>query len=112
MELKIKNKRIGKNNPTFVIAEAGINHNGNLKIAKKLILKAAEIGSDAIKFQTFTASDLTSTKSKYYKIFKKLELNESQFGENDNWDLRISAEGDFKHIAARIHKMNRGVSDE
>ena len=81
MELKIKNKRIGKNNPTFVIAEAGINHNGNLKIAKKLILKAAEIGSDAIKFQTFTASDLTSTKSKYYKIFKKLELNESQFGE-------------------------------
>jgi N,N'-diacetyllegionaminate synthase len=81
MELKIKNKKIGKNNPTFVIAEGGINHNGSVKIAKKLILKAAEIGSDAIKFQTFTASDLTSTKSKYYKIFKKLELNESQFGE-------------------------------
>ena len=37
MELKIKNKKIGKNNPTFVIAEGGINHNGSVKIAKKLI---------------------------------------------------------------------------
>lgn len=81
MELKIKNKKIGKNNPAFIIAEGGINHNGNVKIAKKIVLKAAEIGSDAIKFQTFTASDLTSVKSKYYKLFKKLELNESQFGE-------------------------------
>jgi len=81
MNFKIKNKEIGDNNPTFIIAEGGINHNGNIKIAKKMIKKASESGADAIKFQTFTASDLTSVKSKYYKLFKKLELNESQFGE-------------------------------
>jgi len=78
---KIGNKKIGKNNPTFIISEGGINHNGDVKIAKKLVLKASELNADAIKFQTFTASDLTSTKSKYYKLFKKLELNESEFGE-------------------------------
>ncbi len=81
MEFKIKQKKVGKNNPTFIIAEGWINHNGSVKIAKKLVLNAAETGSDAIKFQTFTASDLTSVKSKYYKLFKKLELNENEFGE-------------------------------
>ena len=81
MEIKIKNKKIGEKHPVFVIAEGGINHNGSVKVAKKLVLKASEIGSDAIKFQTFIASDLTSIKSKYYKLFKKLELDESQFGE-------------------------------
>ena len=81
MEFKIKNRKIGEQHPTFVIAEGGINHNGSVKIAKKLVLKASELGSDAIKFQTFTATDLTSVESKYYKLFTKLELNESQFGE-------------------------------
>ena len=81
MEIKIKNKKVGEKHPVFVIAEGGINHNGSVKVAKKLVLEASKIGSDAIKFQTFIASDLTSTKSKYYKLFKKLELNESQFGE-------------------------------
>jgi N,N'-diacetyllegionaminate synthase len=81
MNFKIKNKKIGENNPTFIIAEGGINHNGNIKIAKKMIKKASESGADAIKFQTFTASDLTSVKSKYYKLFKKLEIDEEGFGE-------------------------------
>jgi len=81
VQVKIANKKIGGKNPAFIIAEGGINHNGSVKIAKKLVLKASEIGADAIKFQTFTASDLTSDKSKYHKLFKKLELNESQFSE-------------------------------
>ena len=42
-----------KNN-VYVIAEAGVNHNGNLNIAKKLILAAKGSGADAIKFQNFT----------------------------------------------------------
>jgi len=72
---------IGENNPVFIVAEAGINHNGSVKIAKKLIKKAKECGADAIKFQTFQASDLTSIKSKFFKIFKKLELNSNEFSE-------------------------------
>ena len=79
MRIKIRNKWIGEHFPVFIIAEAGINHNGNLEIAKKMITKAKECGADAIKFQTFKAEDLTSIKSKFFKIFKNLELSYSDF---------------------------------
>ncbi len=81
MNIKIGKKWIGKEKPVFVIAEGGINHNGNVKIAKKLVLKAKEAGADAIKFQTFKALDLASPKSKYFKLFEKLELDYSDFEE-------------------------------
>lgn len=81
MKIKISNKWIGEDSPVFVIAEAGINHNGNIKIAKRMIRAAKKVSVDAIKFQTFRASDFVSIDSKYYKIFKKLELDEYQFGE-------------------------------
>ncbi len=84
LKIRIKNRLIGENNPVFVIAEAGINHNGNLKIAKKLIEKAKESGADAIKFQTFRSTDLVSTKSSTFKIFKKLELGFQDFYELSN----------------------------
>lgn len=79
LKVKISSRWIGEQSPVFIIAEAGINHNGSLKIAKKMIAKAKECGVDAIKFQTFKAEDLTSTKSKYFKIFKNLELNAKDF---------------------------------
>lgn len=79
LRIKIANKWIGEQSPVFIIAEAGINHNGNLQIAKKLIKKAKECDADAIKFQTFKAEDLTSIKSKFFKIFKNLELSYSDF---------------------------------
>jgi sialic acid synthase SpsE len=44
----------------FVIAEAGVNHNGSLERAKKLIDIAADSGADAVKFQTFSADRLAS----------------------------------------------------
>jgi len=81
LKIRISNKLIGEENPVFIVAEAGINHNGSVKIAKKLIKKAKECGADAIKFQTFQATDLASTKSKFFKIFKKLELNSNDFAE-------------------------------
>jgi len=43
-------------NKTFIIAEAGVNHNGNIEIAKKMIEVAKQCGADAIKFQTFIIS--------------------------------------------------------
>ena len=45
---------------TYIIAEAGVNHNGSLDMAKKLIEVAAEAGADAVKFQTFKADKLVS----------------------------------------------------
>ena len=47
----------------FIIAEAGVNHNGNEAIAHKLVDAAAEAGADAVKFQTFRASELVSARN-------------------------------------------------
>ena len=49
-------------NNTFIIAEAGVNHNGDLNIAKRLIDVAMEAGANAIKFQTFKAQNLVTSK--------------------------------------------------
>ena len=55
---------------TYIIAEAGVNHNGQIILAKKLIDEAVKIGSDAIKFQFFDSSQLASagTKKASYQI--------------------------------------------
>ncbi|MDL0132501.1 N-acetylneuraminate synthase family protein [Halobacterium salinarum] len=57
-EFRIGDRPIGPNEPTYVIAEAGSNHNGDLEIAKELIDVAADAGADAVKFQTFRAEDM------------------------------------------------------
>lgn len=59
-QIKIENKFIGKNQPVFIIAEAGVNFNGDLGIAKRLIDEAATAGADAVKFQTFKAELLVT----------------------------------------------------
>ena len=64
----------------FVIAEAGVNHNGSIETAKRLIDVAAEAGPDAVKFQTFKAENLVSKnaqKAEYQK--QTTDSNESQF---------------------------------
>jgi N-acetylneuraminate synthase len=56
--LSIGDRSVGPGAPTFVIAEAGSNHNGDMDTAKKLIDVAADAGADAVKFQTFRAEDM------------------------------------------------------
>ena len=64
----------------FIIAEAGVNHNGSIKIAKKLIDSACQAGADAIKFQTFKAKNIATKKSEKANYQKQLEdKNDSQF---------------------------------
>lgn len=53
-EIKIGDRFVGDGHPTYVVAEIGINHNGDLDIAKKLILAAKDSGVDAVKFQKRT----------------------------------------------------------
>ena len=67
--IKIGNKNIGTGQPVFFIAEAGVNHNGSLKIALKMVDVAKKAGADAIKFQTFKTNNLilpNAPKSKYH----------------------------------------------
>lgn len=53
-QVKLGNRLVGKGQPTYVVAEIGINHNGDLDIAKKMIRAASESGVDAVKFQKRT----------------------------------------------------------
>ena len=59
--IKLGNLRIGSNNPCFIIAEAGVNHNGDINLAHKLVDEAFKTKANAIKFQSFRASELVST---------------------------------------------------
>lgn len=77
-------------NKTIIIAEAGVNHNGNIETAKRLIDVASDAGVDYVKFQTFKANKIVTKQAKradyqnkntknldtQYEMLKKLELNE------------------------------------
>ena len=63
---------------TLIIAEAGVNHNGNLKIAKKLIDAAKKCGADYVKFQTFDPNLITTPQSDLAPYQKKIKLGETK----------------------------------
>ena len=83
----------------FIIAEAGVNHNGSIDLAKRLIDVASKSGADAVKFQTFIAENLatkkakkanyqknlTSKKESQFKMLKKLELTKNMHVELINY---------------------------
>jgi N-acetylneuraminate synthase len=65
---------------TLIIAEAGVNHNGDINLAKKLIIAAASAGADLVKFQTFSAKNLVLTSAPKAEYQKRTTPNtESQF---------------------------------
>ena len=66
-------------NKTFVIAEIGINHGGNLIKAKKLIDSAVRAGVDAVKFQTYITEKRVEKTSPIFKILKECELSFNDF---------------------------------
>jgi sialic acid synthase SpsE len=86
-QIKVKGKIIGANKPVFVIAEAGINHNGSLSIAKKLVDVAKKAGADCFKIQThITEEEMIKTnilpgkisKKPLWDIIKNCELTEKE----------------------------------
>ncbi len=56
--VEVEGVKIGYGYPVFMIAEAGVNHNGDLGLAKELIVKAKEAGAQCVKFQTFNTPDI------------------------------------------------------
>jgi N,N'-diacetyllegionaminate synthase len=89
----IGNRLIGPGHPCFIIAEAGVNHNGDYRLACKLIDAARDTGADAVKFQTWVTDKLVlkdamlaeyqrrndCTAKSQYQMLKKLELSQADF---------------------------------
>ena len=91
--IKIEDRYLGDNHPAFVVAEIGLNHNGKLELAKKLVKAAKEAGADAVKFQKRDLKSLykkdvyenpnsdSQSTSYLFDIFKKFELSKKEFVE-------------------------------
>jgi N,N'-diacetyllegionaminate synthase len=74
----INGRKIGQGHSVFVIAEIGINHNGDFNIAKELINKAKWSGADAVKLQTYITEKRVSKTSPIFDILKQCELSFNQ----------------------------------
>jgi sialic acid synthase SpsE len=70
LTLKIGNKTVGENQPCFVVAEIGSNHNQDFDLARRLIDAAATTGVDAVKFQTFRADEHYSKRTPSFNYLK------------------------------------------
>jgi N-acetylneuraminate synthase len=93
----IGNKLVGHNQPAFIVAEIGINHNGSIETCKKLIDLAAEMGCDAVKFQKRTPDVCVPEKQKhvmretpwgtmtYLEYRKKIEFGKKEYEEIDEY---------------------------
>ncbi len=103
--LTVGRHRIGAGERAFVIAEAGVNHNGDLDIARRLIDAAAEAGADAVKFQTFRTEALVSESA------PKAQYQRETTGEAESQramlaKLELSAEA---HASLRAQAIRRGL---
>ena len=87
-EISIAGRKIGRGYPCYLVAEVGVNHNGDIAMAKTLVDRAIEAGADAVKFQTFSADRLvtrdapkakyqiqtTGVKESHFEMIRNLEL--------------------------------------
>jgi N-acetylneuraminate synthase/N,N'-diacetyllegionaminate synthase len=77
---EVGNFRIGKGFPTFIVAEIGINHNGDIMLAQEAIHAAAEAGANAVKFQNYYTEDFISDKTLMFTYTSQgKKITESQF---------------------------------
>lgn len=96
-EVKIAGRPIGDGHPTYIVAEIGVNHNGNLEIAKKMIDAAVHAGVDAVKFQKRTPEVSTPLEQQmqmretpwgyitYLEYRRKVEFGEAEYCEIDRY---------------------------
>lgn len=75
MTLTIDGIPVGTDHRPFVIAEIGMNHNGDLELGKKMIRAAAEAGADAVKFQSFQTDEFLSEKIDSREQYRQYELS-------------------------------------
>lgn len=92
-EIRLDERSVGKGHPCFIIAEIGVNHNGDINTALKMVDAVAKSGADCVKFQTFSADEFVNNPDETYEyisqgervresqlaMFKRLELKREEF---------------------------------
>lgn len=102
-EINIGSRKIGDKQPPFIIAEAGINHNGDLETALKMVAVAKNAGADAIKFQTFKAEEFVSESSQQYTyVSQGREVTESMLEMFRRHELSTDAWFEIKKECNRL----------
>lgn len=95
-----------KNGPVYIIAEAGVNHNGDMALAHQLIDVAAEAGADAVKFQTFRATEIVTEQAQKAAYQKETTgADESQFAMLKRLELDVES-----HTDLMAHCAQRGIA--
>ncbi|MFC2136515.1 N-acetylneuraminate synthase family protein, partial [Bacteroidota bacterium] len=102
--MNIKNRQIGPGEPCFIIAEGGVNHNGDINLAKKIIDAAVEIGADAIKFQTWITEEIVTKYSEKAEYQKENWGGDSFYDEIKKLELPLEA---FKELFA--YAQSKGI---
>lgn len=95
-----------KRNRVLIIAEAGVNHNGNLEMARQLIREAAEAGADYVKFQTFIPERLVSPfarKAAYQLVSTAADQEDTQLGMLRKLQLPFEWHAELKKLAQQLN---------
>lgn len=104
-EFEIAGRRVGRGQPCYVIAEAGVNHNCDVDLGRRLIDGAVEGGADAIKWQSYTASKIATRVAPRYWF----EAHDPQGTQWDTFDkLDKLSEADFRALLE--HARARGIT--
>ena len=85
-----------------IIAEIGVNHNGKISLAKKLIKYAKNVGADFVKFQCYSSDDLVTDKAKKAKYQKKFKKKETQKDMLKQYELSLPQLKELKKFSKKI----------
>ncbi|MFX1506533.1 MAG: N-acetylneuraminate synthase [Promethearchaeota archaeon] len=99
-DFHIGSKRISQESSVFIVAEAGVNHNGDIDLAKQLIDIASEAEVDAVKFQTFVAEEVVTSDAGTARYQQKITGKEKQIDLIKGFELPLEA---FRELYAYAH---------
>lgn len=100
--IQIGDRVIGRGHPTFIVAEIGINHNGDMSLARECIAAAADAGADSVKFQNYRTEDFVSNTSLMFEYRSRGKtVTESQYALFKRCELKPEALADLKSEADR-----------
>jgi N,N'-diacetyllegionaminate synthase len=112
-DIRIGSRRIGKGNPCFIIAEAGVNHNRDVGLAKKLVDAAAKAEADAVKFQTWVTEKVISPDARMAEYQRtNLGIEQTQFEMAKALELTYDEFREIKDHAAGVSCCFLSTPDE